>query len=208
MYVAEEFGTGWGICDLVGCRFDPDRIAHRTERSQRQPLGSAEAIRVYAALPDAANTDRGVSAETLRSRMGPYFDVEKVDKILHRLVSTNHAIRKPTGTYQKVNGWAPLHTRLVAVELKLSRWADALNQACTHRAFALESFVGLPKDAAERAARGSFALQLRLSGVGLLGVTSSSCEILIEPRTIKKHRDDSLTLWATECFWRRYRGKH
>jgi hypothetical protein len=208
MHIAEEFGTGWGICDLVGCEFDQARVAYRTEQGQRQPLGSAVAIRVYSVLPDADKTSRGISIETLRNRLGPYIDEDRVERTLTRLVETNHARRTRSGCFQKVNGWAPLATRLVAVELKLHRWSDALCQAKSNLAFAPESFVALPLSDARRAASGLYGDELRRHGIGLLGVCSTRCEMLVEAQRSDRHLDEALALWATEYFWRIYRGKH
>jgi len=37
-YVHAETGFPWGICDLVGCTFDPERVRLRTAMRQRTPL--------------------------------------------------------------------------------------------------------------------------------------------------------------------------
>ena len=42
----------------------------------------------------------------------------------------------------------PLHDRIVAVEMKLSGIADALDQALQNKAFAEESYVAFPTDVA------------------------------------------------------------
>lgn len=208
MHVADEFGTGWGICDLVGCRFDQNRVLHRTQRRQRQPLGSAEAIRLYSVLPDADNTPRGAGIKALCRRLGPYTQEQRVERMLARLVETNHAIRTKNGCYQKINGWAPLAERLVAVELKLHRWTDVFWQAKSNQVFAPESLVALPLPDAMRAAGGTFGDELRYHGIGLLGVSPTRCELLIEAQPSHLSLDDTLALWATEYFWRIYRGRH
>lgn len=208
LYVSREFDTGWGRCDLVGCQFDSDRVAIRTERRQRQPLGSAEAIHVYSLLPDADTTNRGVSARVIAERSAAAFSDTELEQILARLVSARHARRSRSGCYQKLNGWAPLAKRLIAVELKLKRWTEALQQAHHNQALAPESFVGLPYADAERAAQSDFREELQERGIGLLAVAPDGCKVLVPATCDHERVEGSVSTWATEYFWRRYRGKH
>lgn len=208
MYVAEEFATGWGICDLVGCQFNREKVAHRTELGQRQPLGSPEAVFIYSQLPDADETRRGVKLQTLIERLGPYVCKGRIERTLDRLTATNHVRVTRTGTFQKVNGWAPMYSRLVAVELKLHRLTEVLEQARANRALVPESFIALPSDVARRAARSSFADELAREGVGLLSVSKASCRTLLDANSSSNWLDASLELWVVEHFWRTYRGKH
>lgn len=208
MHVAEELPTGWGICDLVGCRFDPEKVAFRTERKQRQPLGSPEAVYIYSQLPDSDRTRTGVRREALVKRLAPYISEDRIDRALSRLEATNHIRVTRTGTFQKVNGWAPMYSRLVAVELKLSRLSEVLQQARANRAFVPESFVALPSDVARRAMKSSFADELAREGIGLLAVSEKSCRTLLDAEPTSGWLDDSLELWAVEYFWRSYRGRH
>ncbi len=208
MHVAEEFATGWGICDLVGCQFDPQKVAERTERKQRQPLGSPEAVFIYTRLPDADKTHRGVRLETLAHRFAPYIGPDRIEQTLNRLAATNHVRVTRTGAFQKVNGWAPMYSRLVAVELKLNRLTEVLEQARANRALVPESFVALPSDLASRAMRSAFASELDHEGVGLLAVSRTSCRVLLDANPRSHWLDHRLELWVVEHFWRIYRGKH
>jgi len=102
---------------------------------------------------------------------------------------------------RRQRGWRPLHTRLVAVELKLTRVAQALRQALAYRAFFPEVYVAFPAEVAESVrSSGRF-----LNGVGLLSVTPAGCRVLIEAG--EPH--EGLTDWNVERqvnkFWRERR---
>lgn len=208
MYVAEEFATGWGICDLVGCRFDHEQVAYRTEQGQRQPLGSAQTVLIYNQLPDVAESHRGITRRALEARLAPYISRARIERALERLVATNHVSVTRSGSFQKVNGWAPLHSRLVAVELKLNRLTEVLEQARANRAFVPESFIALPFEVARRAVKSSFVDVLVREGVGLLSVSPSSCRTLLHASPSPNWLEESLELWVVENFWRVYRGRH
>lgn len=208
LYVSREFDTGWGRCDLVGCQFDSESVALRTAGRQRQPLGSAQAVRVYSLLPDAGTSKRGVSAKEIARRSDFTFSEQELEQLLTRLVSARHATRSRYGAYQKINGWAPLARRFIAVELKLKRWTEALQQARHNQVLAPESFVGLPYEDAERAARSDFRNELQEYGIGLIAVAPDECKVLIPAECDRDQVDNSVSTWATEYFWRRYRGKH
>lgn len=69
---------------------------------------------------------------------------------------------------------------VVAIEAKLTRWRDALQQAYRNTCFAHWSVVVLPWDAAERAARHRAEFERRR--IGLCAVGSDGVVVLIEPR--------------------------
>ncbi len=67
---------------------------------------------------------------------------------------------------------------LVAVEAKLSRWRDALQQAYRNRCFAHTSYVLLPKPVALRAVQ--YAGDFQMRGVGVCYCDADAVSILIE----------------------------
>ena len=119
-----------------------------------------------------------------------------------RLLSDNFAMVSKSGRLQRLNGWMPLQKRLVAVELKLRRVEEALLQAENNLGFADESFVALPKELATRVAGGPRSNDFRESGVGLIGVTRSTCEVLIAPREKETSRNLAAQVYCVEKFWR------
>lgn len=68
--------------------------------------------------------------------------------------------------------------RIIAVEAKLSKWRDALNQAYRNGCFAHKSYVLLPARAAKRAER--FMPEFERRSVGLCSVTKDGIVVLID----------------------------
>lgn len=66
------------------------------------------------------------------------------------------------------------HARVIAIEAKLTRWADALDQARSYRRFANASYVALPLDVLRRR-REHFRRDCETAQIGLLGVAPDSC---------------------------------
>ena len=101
--------------------------------------------------------------------------------------------------------WKPLHSRLVAVELKLSRVADALHQAYNNLLAVDESYVAFPRDMAQHVAarRGRWSLWDRywVHGIGLLAVDDGACSVLIPVRP-NAEADPRQLGRQVEKFWR------
>ena len=92
--------------------------------------------------------------------------------------------------------------------MKLNKLGEVLDQAKANRALAPESIVALPDDVARRAMASPFAKELAAEGIGLLAVSKRGCRMFLEADRSTNCLDDSLSLWATEYFWRIHRGKH
>lgn len=75
-------------------------------------------------------------------------------------------------------GWKSILPDTLAIEAKVSKWRDALQQAVRNRLFTHRSYVALPKPLAERVATEE---AFGRYGVGLISVTSSgNIELLTE----------------------------
>lgn len=70
--------------------------------------------------------------------------------------------------------------RVIALEAKLDRWREALQQAYRNTCFAHQSYVLLPRPAADRALR--FTVEFERRGVGICVAESDQVEILLEAR--------------------------
>ncbi len=108
-------------------------------------------------------------------------------------------------------GWRPLHTRLIAVELKLSRIGEVIRQARENLHGAEESWIAMPLEIACRAAAnpkhwdaGETQSYGDTRWIGILGV-AANCEIIRPAR-----RSEWATAMAVERqvekFWRDYRA--
>jgi len=200
LVVKSEFPTPWGICDLVGAILDETRVRQRLDLGQRRAIGSFSRVAILMSLPDTETNSIAYLPE-IQKRYVNLLSAETVEKEL-RLLCASGFVKCEGGGYQKANGWMPLQRRLVAVELKLCRFSDVLHQARNNREFASESYIALPLDVAKRAIDGSSGDQLRHTGVGVLGATRNSCEILVAPAEFPNAANPVCQAYCVERFWR------
>jgi len=197
--VKDEYVLPWGICDFVGLSFDQERVNKRLALRQFRPIGPPHRIDLLFQIPDV-DTSKSISIRQLRKRL-PVLPGDAVERELEKLAQNRFVIQHRNGSFQKLNGWVPLHNRIVAVELKLSRTSEVLGQAASHRAFASESYVAMPSKIAERAADTRFA-EFHAVGVGILGVTRRACKVLLRPSASGVPVQRTLQAHCVERFWR------
>jgi len=131
-----------------------------------------------------------------------YLSGELLENEVRQLLRLKFVTSPRRGLFQKLNGWNPLHERIVAVELKLCRITEALDQASSNRAFATESYAALPAALAYRIAGNCRAAEFRKNGVGLLAVSQNSCRRLLPGSCPKGVADEVLQAHCVERFWR------
>ena len=78
--------------------------------------------------------------------------------------------------------WRPLHDRIIAVELKLSRIGEAFSQAEANRCWVEETWVAFPMDVARRVIASGHRWNVASGGIGVLGVEVAGCEVLMAAR--------------------------
>ncbi|HKW87489.1 MAG TPA: hypothetical protein VJN21_01905 [Candidatus Acidoferrales bacterium] len=195
-----EFGLPWGICDLVGLSFNQAQVMKRLSFRQHRPIGPMKRVELLRHIPDQ-DSGQSITLRQLKKATGESVLVPTLDRDLAKLISDGFVVPKENGALQKLNGWAPIHDRIVAVELKLSRISGALSQALSNRAFATESYVALPKQVASRFAENARYSQFKDAGIGVLGVTRTSCRVII-PAQARYAQDDTLQMHCVERFWR------
>ena len=207
LFVKAEFAAPWGICDLVGVSFRSQSVKHRRRLRQTQPITSISRAAVLLQIPDE-ETGESISINALAKEYSSSMTCDLVDAHARRLIADGFVIKTASGELQKRNGWFPLHKRLVAVELKLSRIEDVLSQAQNNLLFADESYVALPKAVAVRVAEKRVRwTPFFESGVGLLSVTKRSCDVLIKPHRQSAAVDNIIQFCCVEKFWRTH-SKH
>lgn len=199
--VKEEFYTPWGICDFVGAALDGNRVRERLRLGQKHPIGPLIRIKILEAVPDA-ETGGSTTIEELTDKYQDLLTAPAVRAEIQKLISGKFVRMGEHGSLQKVNGWVPLHTRLMALELKLNRVEEALGQAVSHQAFAEESFVGFPTGLAERIAGSPRAAKFLAEGVGIVSVGRSRCNIVLHPETRRHPVNPTLQMHCVERFWR------
>ncbi len=198
--VKREFSTPWGVCDLVGIVYDEARVAQRVAYGQTRPISSIARAAALLEIPDA-ESGTALSLQQLRSRLSG-FPSSLIRSEVARLVADGFVECQPGSRLQKLNGWAPLHTRFVAVELKLRRIDEVMRQAVRHLGFATESYVALPAVAADRVHCAPKRWTRYLdAGVGVLRLTPRTCRVLIESRANHDLVDPAIQLACADRFW-------
>ena len=202
MTVKSEFVTPWGVCDLVGLSFNRDNVASRLDRRQTKAVGSITRALLLLRIPDV-ETGKSTTLRSLVRQCTPSIPEQIVSAETDRLVTDRFVTRSSRGWLQRVNGWMPLHQRLVAVELKLSRIEEAMRQALDNLGFAEESYVGLPSKVARRVASSPSRWSAFFgSGVGLLSVGQRRCRVLVPARRTHDWTDQAVQFYCVEKFWR------
>lgn len=195
-----EFATPWSSCDLVGIEFDKRRVASRSQLKQSRPIGSESRAALLLEIADI-ETQQFTTVEEVLGDCDRDFFGEAILQNINRLVA-DRFVKREGDRLQKVNGWMPIQKRLVAVELKLRRIRDVVDQATYNLEFADESYVALPSDVAA-----SWRDRLKKwpgfekEGLGLLAVDRDGCRELIRPKRIERPLT-GLRVYAAEKFWR------
>lgn len=198
--VKSEFITPWGICDLVGLSFKKTSVDDRRRLGQTQAVSSVTRAALLFRIPD----DSTLTLQRLVRECAPTIPEETVVEHAERLIADGF-VRRSGDRLQRLNGWVPLHKRLIAVELKLSRVEEAMTQALNNLVFADKSYVGLPKDLAVRvAAKGSRWSVFLDNGVGVLAVSPRDCTIVAPSRNRSSVPDPVVQFCCVEKFWRSF----
>lgn len=204
LFVRPEFITPWGKCDLVGVSFRKKSIRDRLRYGQTQAVTSLIGGTLLLRIPDI-QTGESVRLSALATEYSGLISEHAIAEHTERLITQKFVRQSSNKGLQKLNGWFPLCKKVMAVELKLNRIEEAMTQAMNNLNFAQESYVGLPSTVALRlsAKRDRWAKYIE-SGVGLLGITPASCDIVIRSRRGESKPDDVLQFCSVEKFWRSY----
>jgi len=202
LLIKSEFTSPWGICDLVGLSFNKRNVLRRLRLRQTRPVASITQAALLLNIPDI-ETGKSIALRKLIDHCAPSITPEVVIAETERLIKERFVIRSSDERLQKINGWMPLQKRLVAVEIKLKRVEEAMLQALNNLGFADESYIALPEALATRIAKSARQDDFRQSGIGLLSVTSKSCNVIIRSRHQLPDRENSVVqFYCVEKFWR------
>jgi hypothetical protein len=201
--VKAEFVTPWGMCDLVGSSPRKRNRSKRIKFGQTNPVSSLSRTAVLLSIPDIASNET-TSIQRLIRTFAPLIPEQTIINETDRLVDDGFVSR--TGTrLKRLNGWMPLHKRLMAVELKLHRVEEAMNQAAANLIFADESYVALPSRLALRVHdRPQRWNEFFERGVGLIAVSPRSCHIVRKSSHKQTKPDPILQFYCVEKFWRTF----
>lgn len=200
LLIKHEFPTPWGICDLVGCSFNKQNVNKRLKLGQKNPIGSYFRVLLLSKIPEEEEGPPIVRSRLVKM-FSEFLDNKRITLELNRLERDKFIHKTNSGSFYKLNGWMPIHKRLVALELKLSRVQDGLRQAITNLEFADESYIGLPMQAAKSLARSS-DIPLIERCIGIVGLNSESYRVLRSAKCSRQSTDPVLQAHCVERFWR------
>lgn len=198
-----EVALPWGICDVVGVQLNPRSVRQRLMLGQRLPIGPPSRVFVLLHIPDEKE-GHSIRLRTLERKLGPVLGVDVVRKDVEKLQARKFVTETRYGL-QRSNGWYPLEKRICAVELKLSRVNEALQQAVRHLAAATECYVGLPSDIAMKVTASTRRRPFEGFGIGILSITQESCSIVLKAAKRKPgeaHPAETARMHLAERFWR------
>jgi len=176
--VKEEFPSHVGIADVVGCHIRPEAVAARIRSKQRGVIGPLLRVHIWEHIPNETER-RGASLANLCDLFAGVITEGDLQREVACLEARSFVRRTRTGTLRKLNGWHPMHSRLVAVELKLKDWRGACRQAVRYLAYADEAYVALPERTAAAAFDALGCRGLARMRVGLIAVAHGSAPVVL-----------------------------
>jgi hypothetical protein len=194
----KEFVTPWGVADVLGLRFNIDRVNARIMAGHLDPVGDPHAMQLLLSLPAGGKSKRIADVER---KFGPLFGPDLFERAVRNLIRKRFVVQEGTSLVRRTD-WMPYHEQLIAVELKLRRADEALAQARRHKAITAESYVGMPAVIAERVAFSERRSDFEAAGVGLLSIQDDFCKVLISPDLSANNVIEAQALCAAEACWR------
>ena len=115
---------------------------------------------------------RGAKLETVVLRT--HRPIREIQRRLERLVASG-AVLESDGVFRMASEWRDILPQIIAVEVKVSDWRRANQQALRNYTFAHQSFVALPEKTAHRVRS---APEFAKSGVGVIATCDSMCRVI------------------------------
>jgi hypothetical protein len=198
--VKSEYDTPWGICDVVGCKIDAEKAVHRKRLGQVQSVGSLFRVELLRRIPDI-ETGKTINLNELNEEVGDLLEISELQEHISILRRRNFVVDS-NGEFSKRNGWMPLHSKVVSVEMKLKKFPEVLAQAVANLSLTSESYIAMPEPEALKIASKNQE-RLRTSGIGMLAVGPTEVFELVAPSQ-EASSDKTITAYCAERFWRNY----
>jgi len=164
-WTASSLPLGAGIPDLVVVSYYPQVFA-----LTNVDLADAQILAYLRAVGKAR-------LETIAERIGA--SPKKLSTRLSSLIDAE-AIRTSANTFSLSPLWRQILPEIITIEVKISNWQRAIEQAARNRIFAHLSFVALPEKVAERIRTEPLIRDL---GIGLISVSEDAgATVIRKPR--------------------------
>ena len=158
IYFRREVPVGEVIPDLVCIRFS--HLPEITISSSKWSFRHAYLLWLL----------RRRSSLTLSSLSRLTYDrKEKVEVLVHDLMKSGTVVQLASGSFALSEQLASLRAEVIAIEAKLDRWTEALQQACNYQRFADRVFVAMDYERIK--AKKVPVPEFVRRGVGLFGVS-------------------------------------
>lgn len=164
---------GAGIPDLVVVSYNPQVFS-----LSNVDLADAQILAYLRAVGKAR-----LSTIAERMRRSP----EQLSGRLYQLVDAE-AVAETKNTFSLSPAWRQILPDIITVEIKISNWQRAVEQAARNRIFAHASFIALPEKVAQRIRTEQVLAKV---GIGLISVGENGVAT-----TIRKPRRSSPTVWT------------
>lgn len=201
--VKQEFATSEGICDIVGCHINEVAIRKRLKIGIKKHLSNEIQIMICCILLTQNNK---LSINKLCDFLGQKFSVssDSILKDINKLISKN-AVYQDNNNIHLIEGWFPLYAELVAIELKLTNFKEALAQAKRYREYSHFSYVALPDYSINKLSQSNID-DFGNNGVGLISVSTDKIKIIVKPiKNIPSGPIATLEMFRiVELFWKNY----
>jgi hypothetical protein len=171
-WTAASVPVGAGIPDLVVVSYYPEVFA-----LANVGLTNAQILAYLRAVGK-------VRLETIAERMGT--SPKKLVNHLSSLVDAE-AIETSSNTFSLAPLWRQILPEIITIEVKVSNWQRAIEQAARNRIFAHLCFVALPEKVAQRVRKVSLVGDL---GIGLISVSENATATVI-----RRPRRGRPTVW-------------
>ncbi len=172
--VAGEVPAARGIAANVAVRFDTGAVRRRLAAGVG-PVTSPLRVQVLHLL----RSDRGTRAATLAARLRT--NAPALTRSTRRPLAESGLVERDGDMVRSTGAWCPVPAHITAVELKLSKWRDALRQADNFAASADRSWVVL-----DEARSGAVVREISFFaafGVGLAVVApTGDLRVILPPR--------------------------
>ena len=171
------------ISDLFPAKQDPTWVAGSIAIGAGRPdLVVAYCNPQVVALADCSLEDDRILAlarECGRMSFGMLVDVFRIrENQLHKRIEalkSGSAIQEKSGNFSLVTPWKNIIRDLVTIEVKVSDWKRAFEQAKRNTIFAHRSYVALPEELCNRIDVMQMAKRL---GIGVVSVNDSGAQVL------------------------------
>ncbi|MBV8674987.1 MAG: hypothetical protein JOZ33_16275 [Acidobacteriaceae bacterium] len=171
-WTAASLPLGAGIPDLLVVSYEPEVFA-----LANIALEDAELLAYLRAVGKAR-------LDTIAQRIGRPPDM--LSRRLYKLVEAE-AIESSSNTFWLAPVWRHILPEIVTIEIKVSNWRRAIEQAARNRIFAHMSFVAVPERIAQRI---RVEPSLRTLGIGLISVAEDGSAV-----TVRKPRRKRPLVW-------------